>query len=139
MENEMGKVTEEITLVNAGDKVRVEAGVLKEARKVTVEAVVDTGASTLIISENVRQKLGLAVEGKRRTHFANGMETECSLTEPVQIHWKDRLTFCPAVVIPDAKSTLLGAIPLEGMDLLVDPVNQRLVGAHGDTVVALAL
>jgi hypothetical protein len=36
------------------------------------------------------------------------------------------------VVIPDAKDILLGALPLEGMDLMVDPVNQRLTGVHGD-------
>jgi clan AA aspartic protease len=112
---------------------------LKEVRQVTLQAVVDTGASMLVINEELRQKLGLTLEGKRKTHFANGMETECGITEPVRIRWKDRFCNCSAVVIPDAKQTLLGAIPLEDMDLLVDPVRQQLAGAHGDDVVALAL
>jgi len=38
----------------------------------------------------------------------------------------------PALVVPDAKDILLGALPLEAMDLMVDPVHQRLVGVHGD-------
>jgi clan AA aspartic protease len=139
MEKKMGKVMEEITLTNVKDEARVEDGVLTNARQATVQAVVDTGASMLIISEELRQKLGLAVEGKRRTRFANGTAAECSLTEPVRIHWKDRFCNCSAVVIPGAEQILLGAIPLEDMDLLVDPLNQRLVGAHGDVVEALAL
>ncbi|MDR1618102.1 MAG: hypothetical protein LBS06_03520 [Treponema sp.] len=45
---------------------------------------------------------------------------------------KDRGISRQAVVTPDANDILLGALPLEGMDLYVDPVNQRLAGVHGD-------
>jgi hypothetical protein len=61
-----------------------------------------------------------------------------NLTEAVEIRWKDRLTIQQAVVMPDANDVLLGALPLEGMDLYVDPVNQRLAGVHGDKPVYLA-
>jgi hypothetical protein len=37
-----------------------------------------------------------------------------------------------AVVVKDASEFLLGVLPLEGMDLMVDTVNHRLIGAHGD-------
>jgi clan AA aspartic protease len=135
----MGKVTEEITLANAGDKRLVGTGALKAVRQVTVNAIVDTGASTLIINEETRRQLGLVIEGTRRTTFANGAQEECGRTEPVNIRWKDRDCNCSAVVVPGVQSILLGAIPLEDMDLLVDPVKQQLVGAHGDVVEALAL
>jgi hypothetical protein len=46
--------------------------------------------------------------------------------------WKDRSTELPSVVIPYAKEVLLGALPLEAMDLIVDPVRKTLAGAHGD-------
>jgi clan AA aspartic protease len=128
------RVTEEITLTNVKDEVRVETGILKEARQVTVNAVVDTGAGTLVISEELRQKLGLELAGTKWAHLANGTEAVCSLTEPVLIRWKERDCACRAVVIPGAEQILLGAIPLEDMDLLVDPVHQCLVGAHGDVV-----
>jgi hypothetical protein len=39
---------------------------------------------------------------------------------------------CRPLVIPNATEVLLGAIPLEDMDLMVDPVGQKLVGRHGD-------
>ncbi|GHV95575.1 hypothetical protein AGMMS50293_18950 [Spirochaetia bacterium] len=135
----MGKVVTEITLTNVMDKARVEDGVRSEVRQVTVDAVVDTGASTLIITEELRRQLGLEIEDARRTHFANGDETECGITGGVNIRWKNRNCICRAVVIPGAKSTLLGVIPLEDMDLIVNPITQTLEGAHGDVVVALAL
>jgi hypothetical protein len=40
-------------------------------------------------------------------------------------------------VVPDAEEVLLGAIPLEDMDLIVYPARQELIGAHGDEVVCM--
>jgi len=37
----------------------------------------------------------------------------------------------PALVIENSPDFLLGVLPLEGMDLIVDTVNQKLIGAHG--------
>ena len=56
----------------------------------------------------------------------------CKVTEPVEILWKKRRTSSEAMVIPGANAVLLGAIALEGMDLMVDPVNHKLVGVHGE-------
>jgi len=39
------------------------------------------------------------------------------------------------VVIPHANEVLLGAIPLEAMDLIVKPSNRELIGANGDKIV----
>jgi len=92
----------------------------------------------LIINEEVQQRLGLEKYGDADITLADGTIEEHDMTEPVGIHWKDRSTFQQAVVIPGAKEVLLGALPLEGLDLCVDPVNQRLVGVHGDKVVGIA-
>jgi clan AA aspartic protease len=92
----------------------------------------DTGAWTLIINEETRQKLGLVIVEAVESSLADGSTTEYGLTEPVEIRWKDRDISLQAVVIPDAGDILLGALALEGMDLYVDPVNQRLAGVHGD-------
>jgi hypothetical protein len=43
------------------------------------------------------------------------------------------------VVIPGAEFVLLGAIPLEFMDLMVHPAKQELVGVHGDNIELMAL
>jgi clan AA aspartic protease len=102
-----------------------------------VRALVDTGAGTLVINEEIRQKLGLGIKGLQRGTLADGASETYQVTEPVDIHWNDRETTCRAIVIPGADSILLGAIPLEDMDLIVDPKRRQLVGAHGNEVVCL--
>jgi len=47
------------------------------------------------------------------------------------IKWEDRFTTMSALVVANVPDLLLGVLPLEGMDLIVDTVNQKLVGAHG--------
>jgi hypothetical protein len=92
----------------------------------------DTGWLTLISNEEVREHLGLAIVGETHSTLADGATTHYALTSPVKIQWKNRSAMLQAVVIPDAKDVLLGALPLEAMDLIVDPVRQTLAGAHGD-------
>jgi len=133
----MGIVYAEITLRNSVDIAMVKRGVMKksEIREKTVTAMVDTGAATLVINEDVRQHLGLEVEKTYKATLADGTKQVYSMTEPVQIQWKDRDHVCPAVLIPAADEILLGAIPLEAMDLIINPLKQELTGAHGDTAV----
>ncbi|MDR2435599.1 MAG: aspartyl protease family protein [Treponema sp.] len=135
----MGTFAEEITLANARDIGNARDGLILDTkiRAVTLDAVPDTGAWTLIINEETRQKLGLAILETVKSSLADGSTTQYGLTEPVEIRWKDRRTSQEAVVIPNASDILLGALPLEGMDLYVDPVNQRLAGVHGDQRVHL--
>ena len=135
----MGETYAEITLKNAGDVTRLQDGHIKEPeiRQVTVKALVDTGARTLVISGELCQKLGLRTEGERRAVLADGTKHIYNLTEPVNIRWKNRAVNCDALVVPGADEVLLGVIPLEAMDLRVNPVEQILEGAHGDEVVCL--
>jgi clan AA aspartic protease len=99
--------------------------------------MVDTGAITLVIDEATNEKLGLATKAYRHSTLADGSRRRCKLTEPVEVHWKDRSTSCEAIVLPNSNDVLLGAIPLEGMDLMVNPVEQALVGIHGDEPLCL--
>jgi clan AA aspartic protease len=130
----MGTFKEEITLANVVDQGNVKRGYIKdsEIRTLKVEAMPDTGAWTLVINEEIREKLGLEIKETSRSSLANGQSDIYGVTEGVEIRWKDRYTVHPAVVVPDAKYILLGALPLEAMDLMVDPVHQKLVGVHGD-------
>jgi clan AA aspartic protease len=135
----MGTVYTEITLKNAGDVIMVGRGLIREEdiRSVTVNAMVDTGAGTLVINEEVCGKLGLAIKGHRKATLADNSKSFYKVTEPVRIYWKDRITACMALVVPGDGDVLLGAIPLEDMDLIVYPANHELRGAHGDEVVCL--
>jgi len=137
----MGTVHAEITLKNAFDEEKVHEGLIREeeVRSITVTAVVDTGAASLVINEELCQKLGLGIEMERNARVADGRRVNCKVTKPVKIYWKNRRTSCEAMVIPGAETVLLGAIALEGMDLMVNPVALELEGVHGDTEEFMAL
>jgi clan AA aspartic protease len=133
----MGIVYAEITIRNSGDVAKAQGGFISEQdiREVTVQALVDTGAGTLVINEEIMHTLGLGVRALRRASFANNTKEICKVTDPVDVYWKDRGMTCQALVVSGASDVLLGAIPLEDMDLIVNPSKQELTGAHGDEVV----
>jgi predicted aspartyl protease len=137
----MGNFTETVILKNAGDIIKAKGGLIKEneIRQVTVQAIPDTGASRLYIDEETRVKLGLEVEDAYKARIVDGKYKKCKMTEAVQVHWKDRFSICRAAVMPGIPSILLGAIPLEDMDLRVNPAEQRLEYAHGEVWAGLAL
>ena len=119
----MGIVHTEITLKNVLDEGNARHGNIRpeDVRTETVTAIVDTGSLNLFITEELRQKLGLEIKGEKTAHIANGQRTICKMTEAVTVYWKDRDTVVPAMIIPGAEKVLLGAIPLEGMDLIDQP------------------
>ena len=132
----MGEVRTEITLVNIGDQEVADRGYIpqEQVRRLTVNAVVDTGAWTLVINEATREKLGLRVKKPSEATVAGGGTVPGGITEYVDIRWKDRRAACEALVLPGEEDILLGALPLETMDLTVNPKQREVVGAHGDTV-----
>jgi clan AA aspartic protease len=137
----MGIVHAEITLKNYDDETFVHLGQKKQEdiRTATVTAVVDTGAMYMVINEELCQKLGLRITGEKSTLIANGQRLNCKLIEAVKVQWKNRNTVVPAIIIPGAEKVLFGAIALEGMDLMVNPVTQEVVGVHGDREEYMAL
>ncbi|MDR1351987.1 MAG: clan AA aspartic protease [Treponema sp.] len=133
----MSLVRTKITLKNVKDIIRAEDGHIKEAeiRKVNVEALVDTGAWTLVINEKIRKKLGLELTGTDTGTLADGAESVYNMAGPLEVWWKKRRTICEALVLPNAAEVLLGAIPLEAMDLTINPRKEEITGAHGDQIV----
>jgi clan AA aspartic protease len=129
----MGYVYAEITLKNASDTMGCKRGFIQEPeiRQATVTALVDTGAMTLVINEKLRQELGLEVRRIREVTIANDTKEIVSIADPVEVHWKNRDMVCQPWVLSHG-DILLGAIPLEDMDLIVDPAKEALVGAHGE-------
>ena len=136
----MGNVYAEITVKNAADITLARAGQIAEqdVHVVTLTAIVDTGATTLVINEDIFKQLGLSVMETRNINVAGGGKVPCKVTDPVQIQWKNRFAAVSAVVMPEGKP-LLGVIPLEFMDLIVDPVRRELVGANGDEALLMAM
>jgi len=130
----MSIVYTEITLKNGGDVLDLRRGRIRkpEVRQMTITAVAGTGACTLVINDTTCKQLGLDIVGTESATLADGSKAFYQLAGPVEVLWKDRRASCDALVLPDADEILLGAIPLEAMDLMVHPRTEEVVGAHGD-------
>ena len=88
-------------------------------------ALVDTGALHLCLPEALARQLDLPVERFRRVTFADGRSVEAPYVGPVRLEVGDRVCFVGAMVFGD--EVLLGAIPMEDLDLLVDPARRQVV------------
>jgi clan AA aspartic protease len=131
----MSVVYTTITLKNEIDGAFAEKGYIKEdeIRQITAQAIVDTGAWTLVISNETRDKLGLRDKGFGEATLADGQTAEYPMAGPLEVWWKDRRLTCDALVMPDAPDILLGKWILAGLDLTINP-KRELVGIHGDIV-----
>ncbi|MDR1232103.1 MAG: hypothetical protein LBK61_11990 [Spirochaetaceae bacterium] len=135
----MGEARTEITLLNYGDEIKARDGFIleSEVRQITVCAVVDNGLWMLVIDEKTREKLELLAEGTGETTIGGGgtvYRQRTEYTEYVEIRWKDRKTVCKAVVFSGEEGVSLGMFALEGLDLMIHPEMQEVIGAHGDAV-----
>jgi clan AA aspartic protease len=116
-----------VKLTNATDLGNAQAGKLEPAhvRTETIEALVDTGATTLAIPEDVVTRLGLLTTGMRNVKMADGvLRSVARVVVHVEILGRDMT--CDALVLPAGVPALVGQIPLEALDLIVDPKNREL-------------
>ena len=125
----MGLVYADIEMKNSFDVMLFENGNIKETeiKKINVSAMVDSGATMLSISENVCKKLGLKIKETRNSQLADGTVIEVGVTGPIELHYMNRWCNVDALVLPANTETQLGTIPLEYMDLLIDPARNRLI------------
>ena len=125
----MGLVYAEIKLINGGDLEMARRHIIgqDEVKRMTVSALVDTGSYMLCINENIQEQLQLSVVEKRKAQLANGEIVQCDVVAPVELRFKNRATTCRAMVLPGNNEVLLGAIPLEDMDVLIHPLRQELI------------
>lgn len=128
----MGLTYANIELRNADDLAFVRKGLIgeDEVRQMTIHAMVDTGSIMLCINDSIKNALGLPYFGKRRSQLANGIVIELEVVGPVVIRYLDRDCSTNAIVLPDDSEPLLGAIPMEEMDLYVHPSRNELLPMH---------
>lgn len=130
----MGKVTAKFTLTNYADLILKKAKLLKgKPRTAEVEALVDTGATRLYLKPSIIKKLGLTKTGTINSRTTNG-NRERGVYTPVKMELMGRTGNFDVVDIDESVPNLLGQIPLEYLDFVVDPKAQRLRGnpEHGD-------
>ena len=106
----MGLVTTKIKLINPREPV---------LQPLEVEAMVDSGAVHLCIPEHVRIQLKLETIDHKQVTLADSSKKLVPYVGPIEIRFKNRIGFSGALVMGD--QTLLGAIPMEDMDLVILP------------------
>lgn len=87
-----------------------------------VEALVDTGALHLCLPEHVAIQLQLEELEKREVTLADGSKQIVPYAGPVRTSFRNRSCFTGAMVL--GEEVLLGAIPMEDMDLVVRPATR---------------
>lgn len=125
----MGLVYADILLINAGDEALSKHSVIgeEEIRKMTVNMLVDTGAYMMCITETVREYLGLPFIDKRRIVLGDGNVKEFDVAGHINVKFGNRNAVCNALVLPDSNESILGAIPLEELDVIIHPQRQELI------------
>ncbi len=92
---------------------------------VEVEALADTGALFLCIPDHVANQLRLTETSKKEITTADGKRQLCPYVGPVHVRFGNRECYVGAVVLGD--QVLLGAVPMEDLDLVVVPSDRRVI------------
>src|SRR5712692_6735718 len=124
----MGEVKVEIKLENAIDRGMVGRGLLTEdeVRSFNVRVLADTGAAMLVLPQDEVEALGLSEVRKAVVKYADERKEERSVAGPVTVRVDSRAATVDCIVGPPNSEPLLGHVVMEIMDLIVDPLQQRL-------------
>jgi clan AA aspartic protease len=124
----MGLIYAELQLISGDDLALHRRGFLSEdkIKSIHVDALVDSGAYMLVITEHVKQQLDLPVLEERLAKLADESELRVEVVGPIEIRFENRRTVSNAIVLPGAAEVLLGSIPMEDLDVLIDPKHQTL-------------
>jgi clan AA aspartic protease len=95
-----------------------------DLQPVEVDALADSGAVHLCMPTHVQLQLGLEEIAKKEVTLADGGKKLVPYVGPVELRFKNRVGFTGALVMGD--QVLLGAIPMEDMDLVIIPKTRTL-------------
>ena len=125
----MGMVYATIELINAVDQENAKRHIIgdDEVKRMQLNILVDSGAYMMAINETIQSQLELPFVEKRRVQMADGRVVEYDVVGPVHVHFENRKATCNAFVLPGDNEPLLGAIPMEEMDVLIHPQRQALI------------
>jgi len=94
-------------------------------KPIETEALVDTGSLFLCLPEEMRRQLQLEESSKKEVTTADGQRRLCPYVGPVRVQFENRECYVGAVILGD--EVLLGAVPMEDMDLVVIPSARKVV------------
>lgn len=109
-------------------------------QSIQVQALVDTGATFMCVTADQALQLGFDITevGTHLVTMADGRQIKVPRIAPIEITFGNRSYVTEALVLGD--ESLMGVLPLEAMDLIVDPLRQQLLvnPEHPNFPVALA-
>jgi predicted aspartyl protease len=127
--NQVGRFAIQLSVANNDDVTDARRGLLAptQVRRATIEGVVDSGATRLVLPQSTVKRLGLPVTGRVKVRYADRRAATRHTAEGAYVEILGRHGTFTAVVEPRRRTALVGAIVLEDLDLLVDCTHQRLV------------
>ncbi|MBW3542428.1 MAG: aspartyl protease family protein [Planctomycetes bacterium] len=134
----MGRFSVEFDIANHEDVILARRGSLPESdvRRVTLSGVVDTGATRLVLPGAVVKQLGLPSSGKTRVRYADGRRASRPMVRDAEVRLLGRTGTFAAAVEPKRDTALIGAMVLEDLDFIVDPLHECLVPRDPDMIVS---
>jgi clan AA aspartic protease len=111
-------------MARVNEKVLLKNPRLPDLAPVEVVALADSGALHLCIPDHVQIQLRLEAIDQKEVTLADGSRKLVPYVGPVELRCKNRVGFAGALVMGD--QVLLGAIPLEDMDLVIIPKTRTL-------------
>ena len=125
----MGMVYADIELINSSDMEMARRHIIgtDEIKRMQLNMSVDSGAYMMAINETIQSQLELPFVEKRKVQVADSRVIEYEVVGPVFVKFKNRTAVCNAFVLPGDSEPLLGAIPMEEMDVLIHPQRQELI------------
>ena len=113
----MGKVIEKVKITNYNDP----------AKSIEVEAVIDTGATMVVLPQNIVDALGLKKVREAKVRYANNNVESKSIYGVVTIEIKGRSANLDVLAEAEGSQPLIGQVLLELLDLVVDPRTRTLI------------
>ena len=106
-------------------KIKLENPKRANLKAIETDALVDTGSLFLCLPEEIRLQLKLEATSEKEVTTADGKCQLCPYVGPVRVQFENRECYVGAVILGD--EVLLGAVPMEDMDLVVIPSARKVV------------
>jgi predicted aspartyl protease len=134
----VGRFSVEFEVANNDDMVKARAGLIKptDVRRATIEGLVDPGATRLVLPRSLIKQLGLPIAERVRVQYADRRVGVRDTVRDVWLKLQGRSAIFDAIIEPKRKTALIGAIVLETLDFLVDPVAEKLLPRDPKFIVA---
>lgn len=124
----MGLIYADLELVSSEDIALERKGYIQkdQIKKENVTALVDSGAYMMCINEHIQNQLDLMKVGTSEAELADGTIAKVDVVGPLVVNFKNRTTSCNAKILPGESEVLLGAIPMEDLDVVLVPKLQTI-------------